>query len=309
MKQTILVIDDSEPIHALLRARLQNERVELRFALDGETGIAQALASPPDMILLDIDMPAPDGFEVCRRLKADLRTMQIPVVFLTGNSSTEEKILGLELGAADYIIKPFDSAELRARIRATLRAKYLMDLLSKKALLDGLTGLWNRVYFESRLAEAMTRSRNGMATFSCLMIDLDRFKQINDTHGHLFGDEVLRGVGQILTETCRDADVACRYGGEEFVVLAGNAPADHAVTLAERIRARLEAQVFTHMGQRVPVTCSIGVADLRHTPPPGIVELADQALYKAKHDGRNRIAVAEEATDAAPTNDRRRHVA
>jgi diguanylate cyclase (GGDEF)-like protein len=310
MPQKILVIDDSEAIHALLRARLQAEPVELQFALDGEAGIAKAMETPPDLILLDIDMPAPDGFEVCRRLKADLRTMQIPVVFLTGNTSSEQKILGLELGASDYITKPFDSAELRARIRASLRAKYLMDLLSKKALLDGLTGLWNRIYFESRLASATLERRSEAKVCSCLMMDLDHFKQINDQYGHQFGDEVLRGVGHVLGECCRDNDVACRYGGEEFVVLVGNASAEHAAKLAERIRRRIEEHAFLHGQQRVPVTCSIGVADLQHVPPPGIVELADKALCKAKHEGRNRISVAATAVpEAAKPNDAERRVA
>jgi two-component system, cell cycle response regulator len=306
MRQSILVIDDSEAIHALLRARLQSEPVELRFAPSGEEGIALAMASPPDLILLDIDMPAPDGFEVCRRLKADMRTMQIPIVFLTGNSSTEQKIQGLELGATDYITKPFESAELRARIRATLRAKYLMDLLSKKALLDGLTGLWNRIYFESRLAGALAERRESPGTFSCLMIDMDHFKQINDTHGHLFGDEVLRGVGRILTDCCRDEDVACRYGGEEFVVLVGKASAEHAARLAERIRGRVQEHGFVHKGNRVEVTCSIGVADLQHIPPPGVVELADKALYRAKHEGRNRISIARVNDELESAGEQRR---
>ena len=293
MPQKILVVDDSEVIHRLLQARLCNEPVELHFALEGTHGIDMAINLQPDLILLDIDMPAPDGFEVCRQLKTDQRTVRIPIIFVTGDASTEQKIKGLELGASDYITKPFEPAELRARVRATLRSKYLMDLLEKKAMVDGLTGLWNRVYFEARLNSELARSRRGPNTFACLMIDLDHFKSINDTFGHGTGDDVLRGVGQILNESCRGEDCACRYGGEEFAVLACNTSSSDALRLAERIRTAIESHVFSKDAARVPVTCSIGVADLHHTPPPGVVELADRALYEAKSNGRNRVVVTE----------------
>jgi diguanylate cyclase (GGDEF)-like protein len=301
MLQKILVIDDSASIHALLKARLQSEPVELLFTLDGVTGLEKAVSWQPDLILLDIDMPEPNGFEVCKRLKAEPKTTHIPIVFLTGDTSTDQKIRGLELGATDYITKPFEPAELRARIRATLRTKYLMDLLAKKALVDGLTGLWNRVYFESRLNGEMAFSRTNYRTFSCLMIDLDHFKSLNDQCGHMFGDDVLRGVGQVLNDSCRGDDVACRYGGEEFVILACGATSEQAAQLGERIRKRISEHVFEHNGKRIAVTCSIGVADMRNAPPPGVVELADQALYRAKHSGRNRIEVATAGDTASTT--------
>jgi two-component system, cell cycle response regulator len=295
MPQRILVIDDSQPMHALLQARLNTEPVELHFAIDGEKGLATAATLLPDLVLLDIDMPSPDGFEVCRRLKTDPRTTGIPVIFLTGNTSTEQKIKGLELGATDYITKPFDAAELRARIRATLRAKYLMDLLAQKALIDGLTGLWNRVYFESRLASELAFIRNAKKPLSCLMVDLDHFKLINDRHGHFFGDQVLREIAKILTEICRGEDSICRYGGEEFVVLTPNTTATQAAELAERIRHKVQEHRWQLDGVDIQVTCSIGVADLRLIPPPGMVEMADQAMYQAKNAGRNRVMVAARA--------------
>ena len=291
--QSVLAIDDSEAIHSLLRARLSPEAVALHFAGGGEEGIARAIELQPDLILLDVDMPAPDGFEVCRRLKAEVRTQAIPVIFLSGATSTEEKIKGLELGAVDYITKPFDPAELRARVRASLRTKYLMDLLARKAMIDGLTGLWNRAYFETRLNTELSLARRTRQPLSCLMIDLDHFKQLNDAHGHPFGDEVLRTVGQLLGETCRVEDVVCRYGGEEFVILAPNTLAARATELGERIRVALESFNWTCRGGVVKVTASIGVADLRNSPPPSILELADAALYQAKHGGRNRVVLAE----------------
>jgi diguanylate cyclase (GGDEF)-like protein len=271
----------------------------MHFALEGETGLDMAARLRPDLILLDIDMPQPDGFEVCRRLKADPNTVGIPVIFLTGDTSTEKKIKGLELGATDYITKPFDAAELRARIRATLRAKYLMDLLSQRALLDGLTGLWNRVYFESRLSSELALIRNAHKPLSCLMIDLDHLREINARHGHLFGDDVLRRMGRILTDCCRPDDAVCRYGGEEFVVLCPATSVEHAAELAERIRQRVVAEKWSREGAPVVVTCSIGVADLRRFPPPGMVEMADQAVSQAKNAGRNCVVVAGAQTPRA----------
>jgi diguanylate cyclase (GGDEF)-like protein len=288
-----LVIDDSEAIHSLLRARLGAEAVDLQFTGGGEEGLARAVEWQPDLILLDVDMPAPDGFEVCRRLKADARTQSIPVVFLSGATSTEEKIKGLELGAVDYITKPFDPAELRARVRASLRTKYLMDLLAHKAMIDGLTGLWNRAYFATRLNTELSLARRTGQPLACLMIDLDHFKQLNDHFGHPTGDEVLRAVGQILSDTCRTEDVVCRYGGEEFVVLTPNTLATAATGLAERLREALEKHDWSRLGRGVKVTASIGVADLPAASPPDILELADAALYQAKHAGRNRVVLAE----------------
>lgn len=293
MPQKVLLIDDSEAIHALLKARLCSEPIELHFAFSGDQGLRMARELLPDLILLDVDMPQPDGFEVCRRLKDDSCTMTIPVVFLSGATSTEEKIKGLELGATDYITKPFEPAELRARVRASLRTKYLLDLLARKAMIDGLTGLWNRTYFETRLGAELSLARRSRQPLACIMLDLDHFKQVNDRHGHPFGDEVLRMVGQLLGENCRGEDVICRYGGEEFVVLAPNTIAPDATELAERIRSAIESFAWTCNGAAVKVTCSLGVADLRHAPPPSLVELADAALYKAKHSGRNRVVVAD----------------
>ena len=292
MPQKVLVIDDSDAIHALVKARLSPEPIELHFATDGKVGLEKAVLLLPDLILLDVDMPQPDGFEVCRQLKADSRTVAIPVVFLTGATSTDEKIKGLELGATDYITKPFEPAELRARVRASLRTKYLLDLLGRKAMIDGLTGLWNRAYFDMRLSQELSLTRRTHQPLACIMLDLDHFKRLNDSYGHPSGDEVLRWVGQLLTETCRGEDIVCRYGGEEFVVLCPNTNTEQAADLAERIRSSLESFTWRFRDSTVKVTCSVGVADLRHVPPPTVVELADRALYQAKHSGRNRVVVA-----------------
>src|SRR5437763_3771959 len=184
MPQNVLAIDDSPEIHALLRARLKDEPITLHFADSGQAGLAMVADIKPDVILLDVHMPEMDGYQVCRMIKANPTTVNVPIIFLTGADKTEEKIRGLELGATDYVTKPFDPAELRARVRASLRTKYLMDLLSRKAMIDGLTGLFNRAYFDARLIAEMSLARRTHAPLSCIMVDVDRFKQINDLHGH-----------------------------------------------------------------------------------------------------------------------------
>src|SRR2546423_13939843 len=173
MTQRVLIIDDTKNIHALVKARLAGEPVELHSAYTSADGLAQAGAILPDLVLLDVDMPDMDGFEVCRRLKGQPATMNIPVVFLTGAGSTDEKIRGLGLGAGDYATKPFEPAELRARVRAALRTKYLLDLLNKKAMLDGLTGLWNRTFVEQRIIAELNFGKRNRSVFSAILADID----------------------------------------------------------------------------------------------------------------------------------------
>jgi diguanylate cyclase (GGDEF)-like protein len=292
MPQKVLIIDDSKPIHALVRARLAEEPIELHSAFDGESGISAALNLSPDLILLDVDMPTPDGFEVCRRLKDDPATMTIPVVFLTGMASTEQKIRGLELGALDYILKPFDPAELRARVRTSLRQKYLLDLLAKKAMIDGLTGLWNRIYFDQTLAAQLALFRRAGYPCSVLLADVDNFKLINDNFGHPTGDEALRAIAQILQSSCRIEDTVCRYGGEEFAILCPNTPAEKATILGERVRESISRLTMSYRRTPFALTCSFGIADPATSGDRSVVEAADQALYRAKQSGRNKVICA-----------------
>jgi diguanylate cyclase (GGDEF)-like protein len=289
MRQRILVIDDSIDIHELVAVGLAGEPIDQLEACDGPSGLSIAAAQSPDLILLDVDMPSPDGFEVCKSLKRDPKTVAIPVIFLTGASSTSEKIRGLDLGAIDYITKPFDPAELRARVSAALRTKYLMDLLAKRAMIDGLTGLWNRAYFEQRLVAETALARRTERPAACLMIDIDHFKSVNDRFGHPAGDLVLRTLGRTLTSQCRTEDIVCRYGGEEFVVLAPNTASATALVLAERLRAAVEKMNVVCHGANIAITCSIGLADLASVGESALVASADEALYLAKKSGRNRV--------------------
>ncbi len=301
MTQRIVIIDDSQSIHALVKARLAGEPVEMQSAFSSADGLAMAATALPDLILLDVDMPDIDGFEVCRRLKAQPATMNIPIVFLTGAGSTDAKIRGLELGAVDYVTKPFEPAELRARVRAALRTKYLLDLLSKKAMIDGLTGLWNRTYFDQTLAAQVSLARRCGHAVSVVIGDLDHFKRINDGCGHLTGDEALRIVAASMQATCRIEDVVCRFGGEEFGIIVPNTPSEKAIILAERLRKNIEKLPLSHRGMPVAITCSFGIADLPTCGDKNIVSAADAALYRAKQRGRNQVVVAEADQSPEPS--------
>src|SRR5665213_916470 len=218
MKQ-ILLVDDSKPIHALVRALLSEEQVTIHSAYDGAQGLTMAKSIRPDIILLDVEMPEMDGYEACRLLKLDAEIYNIPVIFLTALASPENKVHGLELGAVDYVTKPFNPAELLARVRGSLRTHEVIQLLEQRALIDFLTGLGNRSMFKQRLAaEISLRIRTGN-DLACIVVDVDGFQEINDTQGHPFADRVLQKIGTVLREVCRVEDVPCRLGGDAFVIL------------------------------------------------------------------------------------------
>jgi diguanylate cyclase (GGDEF)-like protein len=289
-KPKVLMIDDARTMHGIVRARLLADGLDFQSAFNGDDGVALARVIQPDIILLDVEMPPPDGFEVCRRLKADPALSNIPVIFLTGVGSTEEKIRGLNLGAVDYVTKPFDGAELQARVRVGLRIKELLDLLAKKAMIDGLTSLYNRGYLNQRLQEELAYVARHKRPMSVILLDVDHFKSINDTHGHGFGDMVLKGIASILQQLSRTEDVPCRFGGEEFAILARETDARAAMAFAERLRSAVESATFSRGPISVSVTCSLGIAG-SDDGLDGVIDRADQALYESKRAGRNRCTL------------------
>jgi two-component system, cell cycle response regulator len=292
MNQNILLIDDSEPIHELVISLLGSEPITIHSAFDAVKGIALAASLRPDLILLDIEIPDVDGLEICRRLKADPATSAIPIIFLTARVGTEDLVRGLNLGASDYITKPFKLPELLSRVGAALRTGQTMRFLAEKAMIDPLTCLGNRAMFNERFAaEVSMRIRSG-EPLSCIAMDVDHFKGINDKYGHPFGDEALRKVGEAIMGICRVEDTACRYGGEEFMVLAPRTSADHAAIMAERMRCAIANISLSSQGESVTVTCSFGVAEAGGLHDRLLLERADQALYQSKNNGRNRVSVA-----------------
>ncbi len=289
MTGSILVIDDSPDIHKLLDVRLAAEGVTVLHALTPDDGVMIARTELPDLVLLDLEMPGRSGFDVCRELKASPLTEGIAIIFLTGRVDPKTKVAGLDLGAVDYVTKPFDAAELRARVRSALRTKSLQDQLIALAHIDALTRLWNRTYFEARIADELRAVENG-GTLALAILDVDHFKRVNDVHGHLAGDAVLRGIGTRLAAGVRATDVACRYGGEEFVLVLPGLDARAATIAADRVRSLVAATPFDTEGGPLAVTVSLGVAATdTPTTPAELLARADEALYDAKRAGRNRV--------------------
>jgi diguanylate cyclase (GGDEF)-like protein len=291
---TILLIDDSTDMHRLLTVRLRAENLQIIGADNGIDGVGLARSKLPDLILLDIDMPGMDGFEVLQALRDDEATHNIPVIFLSAMSTSDDKVRAFEMGAMDYVSKPPDWAELRARVRSALRISLLMKMLAQKAQIDGLTGLWNRTYLDTRLSEEFAQATRYHHPLSLILADLDRFKQVNDNYGHPHGDQVLQTFATLLTRGCREGDVAFRYGGEEFAVILPETPLNAAVEVAERVRAEFEAVVWKEHPDQ-PTTASFGVAGLRNLSNPAVERLlaaADNALYAAKKQGRNCVVAA-----------------
>jgi two-component system cell cycle response regulator len=290
----VLAVDDSPEVHELLEVRLRPEGLHLVTASSYDEGLKLAREILPDLILLDVDMPEHSGLDLCRRLKDDPMTSNIPVIFLTGSSEVETKVHGFDLGAIDYVTKPFHPAELRARVRAALRMKRSQDLLTQKAQVDALTGLRNRAHMDERLtAEVAGATRSGRP-LSLVMLDLDHFKHLNDAFGHPFGDLVLQRVGDLLARSVRPCDVACRYGGEELAVILTDTTIVGAHAVAERIRNEIRTLDLAPRGRPVMVTASFGVAEAIDLASRGgelrvsaLVAAADGALYAAKRDGRD----------------------
>jgi diguanylate cyclase (GGDEF)-like protein len=292
----ILVVDDQELERMLIRHRLRLDNVELIEACNGRTAIELACSWAPDLILLDIKLPDLSGYEILRILKDDPATRSIPVIFVSCLGSTEDKVRALDLGAVDFITKPFDPAELRARVRVCLRLKYYQDLLEKQAHLDALTGLANRLALEHRLETEWSACRRRGSTLSLLIIDLDHFKRINDRFGHFAGDEALRRAAGALRTVARGSDLVARYGGEEFVLIAPDCDFAGAASLGERAREQVEAIQIEFDGEPARLTASVGLAtasfshlDPEAPAPVAILNRADRALYEAKSAGRNAV--------------------
>lgn len=295
----VLVIDDNQVIRRLAKTLLTKRDYVVELAKNGPEGIEAAQKIQPQVILLDVMMPNMDGYEVCRRIKSEETIKDIPIIMVTSKTETLDKIKGLEIGAADYIVKPFDQGELLARIATQVKMKNLWEELQEKNRLleelikkDGLTDLYNHRYFQDRLAEEFSRARRYDFPMSLIMLDIDHFKQINDNYGHQAGDAILRSLSQIVMASVRDVDIAARYGGEEFGLILPHTKLENSVILAQRIRERVQSNIFLFQENKIRVTISLGVASIPDNSPSSHAELirfADEALYVAKNSGRNRV--------------------
>ncbi|WP_207707019.1 diguanylate cyclase domain-containing protein [Heliorestis acidaminivorans] len=295
-KQSILIVDDSRT-NIMALAELLKDEWAIKIANNGATALRIAESkSPPDLILLDVMMPEMDGYEVCKRLKESPITKDIPVIFVTAMDSLENEEFGLSLGAIDYITKPISPPIVKARVRNHLELKKYRDILKESSRIDGLTGISNRRRFDEALSAEWRRALRYGSSLSLIMIDIDHFKNYNDSYGHLGGDECLRQVAQSLHSIPkRPLDLVARYGGEEFACLLPETEFTWALKIAEDLRSNVLALQLPHKSSPLSeqVTVSLGLTTL--IPQKGqeaqfIIEEADRALYTAKEAGRNQVS-------------------
>ena len=298
-KPTILVVDDMTTTLLLLHDLLK-DTYEVKIAKSG-TKALEILDAPNDidLILLDVEMPDINGYEVCKILKNNEQTKNIPVIFVTARNSEEDEEYGLNLGAIDYITKPFNKAIVKLRIKNYLDLKIKNDMLEKLSMYDGLTNIRNRRFFDETFEKTFSEIKRDKKSLAVLMIDIDFFKPYNDNYGHGQGDETLRKVAKALEKTIkRPSDFVARYGGEEFVILLKDIDKTGLQTVANNLLNAVRELKITHEFSKIEnyVTVSIGVSYYNSSSDITKLELllkADETLYNVKNSGRNNFAILE----------------
>lgn len=296
----ILVVEDSVVDLEKIVDTLRRDDDCISTASNCTDGLRAAQTGVFDIVVVSITMLNEDGLRLCSQIRSNERTRQTPVLLLADDGDMRRIAKGLELGANDYLVKPIDRNELLARVRTQVRRKRFQDRLRHNyehslslALTDGLTGLFNRHYLNAHMTRVIGRIVETRKPVAAIMLDIDYFKSVNDTHGHAVGDDVLKEVALRVSRNLRNFDMVARFGGEEFVIVMPDANVEEAVVVAERLRLRIakEPVIPGNSARSVPVTISLGVAATTdpHSRPETLIEQADQALYAAKRNGRNRV--------------------
>ncbi len=307
----LLIVDDSPSTRKALLQILEKSGFfsSILEAENGSKALDILLKDEVDFVISDVNMPTLDGFKLLSAIRDQPKYHDLPVIFLTVREDSLDKIRGLESGANDYIIKPFNPEELIARVNNLIRMKDLqgqlekqnkdLEIINKKleelSVTDGLTGLHNRRYFIERLGSEFSRSKRHKLSISLILLDLDHFKSINDTYGHQKGDDVLIKVADILKQNCRVHDILARFGGEEFIISLCQTGPEGAMIVTERIRKAVEEYQFIY--PRAPdfnTTISAGISsypDIKIANIDDLIRIADAYLYEAKRQGRNRIVI------------------
>lgn len=300
----VLIVDD-EPLNIEILSETLGDAYDVVFATNGEDALRLTSAEMPDLILLDVVMPGVDGLEVCRRLKADSHTQDIPIIFVTALGAEGDEASGLQLGAIDYIAKPVRPQIVQARVRNHIQLKRSQDLLRDLSQLDGLTGIANRRAFDCRMLQEWHRAQRNGTSLGLIMIDIDHFKAFNDNYGHMAGDDCLKNVSQaLLGMVSRPADMFARYGGEEFVCILPDTDAKGVSQVGENMREAVETLGIAHEYSTAKDVVTISLGGLCWSPAPGdqpgdqpgkqsgdqyedLIIAADAKLYEAKRLGRN----------------------
>jgi two-component system, cell cycle response regulator len=306
---TVAIVDDDRPIRNLIRLFLARAGYRVIECATGREAEAVLVEEAWDLAILDRRLPDMDGVSLANKLKQTPELRNRYVIMLTGEDDQADKIEGLDLGADDYMTKPFHMPELIARIRAGLRIVTLQNelieanrRLAQLSITDGLTNLYNHRHFQDELAKHFTESARYGRPLSLALIDIDLFKKVNDTWGHAVGDLVLKKVAALFKESMRHSDLAARYGGEEFGVIMPETEMEQAIIFAEKIREMVENTIIETEELTVRVTVSIGVSSVPHPTidtPMKLIEDADESLYRAKEHGRNQVQ-AERRKQEAP---------
>lgn len=301
----VLVVDDMPLNRKLQRTYLKEVGYQVVLAEDGVEALRKVREDTPDLILLDVMMPKMDGFQVCRHIKNNSRTKYTPVILVTALNEIEAKIKGIEAGADDFISKPFNKLELLARVKSLLRIKLLnkelqskinllenaQKKLKKLAITDGLTGIFNHRFFKEQLTKELVRAGRHNKNVSIIMLDIDYFKNYNDTNGHPAGDAVLKLLAEILSKNIRNIDIAARYGGEEFSLILVETDKTSAAIVANKLKQMVEDYKFdfeeTQPNGKITVSMGIATFPENGKAPDDLISLADKRLYIAKKEGRN----------------------
>ena len=315
---SILVVEDGSTWGLPVMELLQSNQYRLIHVRDGRSALDRAAEDPPDVVLAQDNLPELDGYTLCRRIRGRPPTATTRVILMLSNNAPDDRVDALKVGADGYLGPPFDQVEVIAKIEAELREKAAIDELRKSnaalrmatenlkraAITDSLTALYNRGYFDQVCEREFHRAKRFGLELSCVLTDIDDFKELNDTYGHQAGDLVLVTYARLLKNNIRNIDIAARYGGEEFALLLPNTDYEGGWTVAEKIRHEAESHLSVISGKKPDVTASFGVASFGGShaeTPEQFVRCADAALYLAKKNGRNRVEVylPEDLTEAA----------
>lgn len=299
----ILAVDDNPVNRILIEKVLTREGYKTKILCSSKKVIPCLTEQQPDLILMDLMMPNISGLELCEQIKSNSLYQEIPIIFITASNEKQDLLKAFDSGAVDYVTKPFHHQELLARIKIHLELKFTRDELKKAlaeveqlAKTDELTGISNRRNFYFLAEREFNLANRSKRNFALLILDIDRFKTINDTYGHPIGDEVIKYVAQECTRNLRQEDLCARWGGEEFVIFMSESDLSEAIIVANRIRDNVENQPLQINSGNVNLTVSIGVS-VYHQQDENLdktISRADKALYQAKKTGRNKVVSEEE---------------